>query len=83
MKKLLNITCKKATYLISIKEDGKLGFIDNIKLKIHLGICSACRLFEKQSWFIKLNAHHNHEHLDATLSDAAKEKINIALKSIQ
>lgn len=84
MKKLLNITCKKATYLVAKKEDGKLGFIDTIKLKLHLAICSACRLFEKQSWFIKLNAqHHNHEHLDITLSDTAKEKMDIALKSIQ
>lgn len=83
MIKLLNITCKNATYLISLKEEGKLGFIDRIKLKMHLGICSACRLFEKQSWFIKLNAKHNHEHLDINLSDDSKQKMDLALKSIQ
>ncbi len=83
MKKLLNITCKHATYLISIKEDGKLGFINSIKLKLHLGICSACKLFEKQSWFIKINAQHSHQHLDITLSKTAKEKMDIALKTIQ
>ncbi len=81
MKKLLNISCKRATYLISKKEAGENGFLDGIKLKIHLRICSACRLFEKQSWFIKLNAHHNHEHLDIALSSEAKEKIELALKS--
>jgi hypothetical protein len=83
MKKLLNITCKNATYLISIKEEGKLGFIDKMKLKMHLGICSACRIFAKQSWFIKLNANYNHEHLDVTLSDTAKEKMDIALRGIK
>jgi predicted anti-sigma-YlaC factor YlaD len=83
MKKILNITCKKATYLISKKEDGKLGFIDSIKLKLHLSICSACRLFENQSWFIKINANHSHEHLDVTLSEEAKQKLTTALKSIQ
>lgn len=83
MKKIFNITCKKATYLISKKEDGKLGFIDSIKLKLHLGICSACRLFENQSWFIKINANHSHENLDVTLSEDAKQKITTALKSIQ
>lgn len=81
MKKLLNISCKRATFLISKKEADKTGFLDNIKLRIHLIICNACRLFEKQNWFIKLNAHYNHEHLDITLSNEAKQKIELALKS--
>jgi len=83
MKRLLNITCKRATYLISKKEDDSIGFLDKMKLRLHLGVCGACRLFEKQSWFIKLNAKHNHEHLDVSLSDSAKEKMSAALKSIQ
>jgi hypothetical protein len=83
MKRLLNISCKKATYLISLKEEKAIGFLNNIKLKLHLGICSACRLFENQSWFIKINANHNHEHLDVTLSEEAKQKLSTALKSIQ
>lgn len=83
MKRLVNISCKKATYLISQKEQKAIGFFDSIKLRLHLGICSACRLFEKQSFFIKINAKHNHEHLDATLSNEAKEKISAALKSLE
>lgn len=83
MKRLVNISCKKATYLISQKEEKAIGFFDSIKLKLHLGICSACRLFEKQSWFIKINAKHNHEHLDVSLSNDAKEKMSAALKSVQ
>ena len=83
MKKLFNITCKNATYLISKKEDGKLGLLDRLKLHLHLGICNACKLFEKQSWFIKLNAQNSHEHITASLSTEAKEKIELALKSVQ
>jgi hypothetical protein len=50
---------------------------------MHLGICSACKLFENQSWFIKLNAKQSHEHITASLSSEAKEKIEIALKNAQ
>jgi hypothetical protein len=83
MKRLVNISCKKATYLISKKQEKAIGLFDSIKLKLHLGVCSACRLFEKQSWFIKINANHDHEHLDVSLSNEAKEKIRTALKNVQ
>ncbi len=83
MKKLFNITCKHTTYLISKKEDRKIRLIDRLKLQMHLGICSACKLFENQSWFIKLNAKQSHEHITASLSSEAKEKIEIALKNAQ
>jgi hypothetical protein len=83
MNKILNITCKEATYLISKKEDGDIGLINRLKLKMHLGICSVCKLFENQSWFIKLNAQHSHEHTTTTLSSEAKEKIELALKNAQ
>ena len=81
MKKLINISCKKATYLISQKEEGEINFWDSIKLRIHLGICSVCKIFAKQSWFIKINAKHNHGYLDTSLSIEAKQKIELALKS--
>ena len=83
MKKLFNITCKNATYLISKKEDRKIGLMERIKLQLHLSICSACKLFENQSWFIKFNAQHSHEHTTASLSSEAKEKIEIALKNAE
>jgi hypothetical protein len=83
MKRLLHIGCKKATYLISKKEEKAISFFDSIKLKLHLGVCNACRLFEQQSWFIKINAKHNHEQLDISLTDEAKEKISTALKNVQ
>ena len=83
MKKIFNITCKHATYLISKKEDRKIGLLNRLKLQMHLGLCSACKLFENQSWFIKMNAKNSHNHITASLSSKAKEKIEIALKNAQ
>ncbi|MCF8449201.1 MAG: hypothetical protein K9G49_04950 [Taibaiella sp.] len=49
MKNLFMYTCKEATYLISKKEEGKLTFIQNIKLRLHISMCKFCKLFEKQN----------------------------------
>jgi predicted anti-sigma-YlaC factor YlaD len=50
--KLLNTSCKKATYLVSKKEEGKLTWLESIRLRSHLSICSLCRKFELQTAFI-------------------------------
>ncbi len=81
MKKLLNITCKEATLLLCKKEQNALSFFEMIKLRLHMGICSMCRLFEKQSLFIKINAKH--EHIHAILNKEVKEKIKLALENEQ
>jgi predicted metal-dependent hydrolase len=74
------ITCKKATYLLSKKEEGKLFFTEKIQLNLHLLMCSLCRLFEQQSLFIGKNAGHQHEHHQEKLSEVSKEKIIQLLK---
>lgn len=75
------ITCKKATYLISKKEEGKLLFTEKIQLHLHLLMCSLCRLFEKQSLFIAKNAEYQeNEHSHEKLSEASKVKIIQLLK---
>jgi len=74
---LLNISCKKATYLLSKKEENKLSWLEKIKLRGHLAICSLCRKFEQQAGLIGRNARHSHEH--AILSAEAKEKMQHAL----
>ena len=76
--RLLNISCKKATYLLSKKEENKLSWLEKIKLRGHLTICSLCRKFEQQTVFIARNAKHTHEH--AILSVEAKERMRHALK---
>ena len=46
------ISCKKATELIEQRENSKIGIVQIIKLKIHLMMCSACKVYEKQSALI-------------------------------
>jgi len=74
----LTISCKKATYLLSKKEENKLSWLEKIKLRGHLTICSLCRKFEQQTGFIGHNAKHTHEH--AVLSVEAKLKMQQVLK---
>lgn len=72
------ISCKKATYLLSKKEENKLSWLEKIKLRGHLTICSMCRKFDEQTGFIIHHARHTHVH--SVLSAEAKEKMQAVLK---
>jgi len=76
-----NISCKKATYLVSKKEEGKLNLIERIQLRSHMAICSLCRLFEEQSKLIAKHAKHMHN--EPTLSEDQKKKMEQALEQVQ
>ena len=78
--KFFNISCKKASFLISKKEENKLSWFEKIKLQGHLTICSVCRRFEQQIGFIGKNAKNIHENFHSALSAEAKEKIKAVLK---
>jgi predicted anti-sigma-YlaC factor YlaD len=72
---LLHITCKKATFLISKKEEKKLSWLERWQLRGHLTICSLCRKFEEQSgWIGRMARQYAHSH-DLTLPEASKEKM--------
>ncbi len=75
--KWLSISCKEATYLLSKKEEKKLGFFNRLKLNAHLAICSVCRHFDLQTEFMAKQAPH--VHADLTLSQEAKDKIQVTL----
>lgn len=49
MKPILKLSCKKATELIEQQVFVKLGFFENLKLKIHLSICKACCSYHEQN----------------------------------
>ena len=52
MKKIMNwlvLSCKKATTLIEKKLLVKLSFKEEVQLKLHKSMCSACTAYEKQS----------------------------------
>lgn len=80
MKQLINITCKRATYLISKNEEHRLTLFEWIKLQLHLSVCSLCKRFQTQTKLIGENARHSHEYKQLKLSDAVKERIQQILK---
>ena len=77
---LLNISCKKATFLISKKEQGRINLFDRITLRMHLTICSLCKRFEQQTGLIVRNARH--AHVDEKLSEEVKERIVERIREI-
>lgn len=48
----MNLSCIKATELIEKKELFGLSFVENLKLKVHLSMCSSCKEYGKQSHMI-------------------------------
>lgn len=75
--KFLMISCKKATLLVSKKEENRLSWLEKWQLRTHMALCSMCRRFEEQSGFIGRMARQIHVH--ETLPDASKEKMQQAL----
>lgn len=46
------ISCKKATELITKREDRSLSQHERLQLRLHLGICSLCRQYLQQTSMI-------------------------------
>ena len=42
------IACDEASFLISLREDSRLGFRSRLHLKIHLLTCHLCRKYARQ-----------------------------------
>lgn len=65
---LLLLSCKKATSLIEKKLIVPLSFKEKVQLNMHMGICDACKAYEKQSKKIDrlLQKHVQSEGLDQT-----------------
>lgn len=74
-------SCKKATELMELREEGKLGTFKLIGLRLHTMMCSACRQYEQQR---ELLAKAMTRHIDAPATeeeaDALKSRIREALK---
>ncbi len=43
------LSCEQASAFIQKKEGNELGFVDSMRLKMHLTICAFCRQYAKQS----------------------------------
>lgn len=77
----LNISCKKATYLVSKKEENRLSWLEKWQLRGHFTICSLCRKFEEQTGFIGRMVKDTHVHVQATLPETSKQKMKESLLS--
>jgi len=75
MKQLI-LSCKKATYYISLREEGKLSITQKLQLHAHLTVCSLCRLFQQQTAFITKNSIYTNIHSSASLSKEKKGKMS-------
>ena len=75
----LNISCKKATFLISKKQEGKLALGERLQLTMHLFICDVCKLFNIQTNHILHKLKHQQK--DAhSLSQESKKAIAIKVE---
>ena len=46
--KFLRRTCKEAAVLLVAREDRELPAIERLALRLHLAVCTACPVFERQ-----------------------------------
>ncbi len=49
MRKYLQLSCKKAGELIEEKQSKGLPLLATLKLRLHLGICRACKQYQADS----------------------------------
>lgn len=77
MKKLLMrylmVNCKEATFLMARKEEGRLGFIEKMKLSMHTSMCTLCRKFEQQT--SSIGSESRHVRADDCLSPESKSRM--------
>ena len=53
LKNLLFLSCLKATELVEKKLHFKLSVRERVQLKMHMMMCNACPLYEKQSMLLE------------------------------
>lgn len=77
---ILFLSCFKATELIEKRLYIKLSFKENLQLKIHLMMCSACSRYEKQSLFLEKGIQNMKPSEDMTVDiGELKKRINSRL----
>lgn len=82
MKRLMHIlflSCFKATELIEKKFHVRLSYKERLQLKMHKSMCSACRLYEKQSSVLDKALFHP-ERLDGSKEDLTAFKNELIRK---
>lgn len=79
----MSISCKKATELVSKKEEGKISWSEKYQLIQHMAVCYLCRFFVSQNKQILKSANdYKKKELDNKLSISNKTAmINAILDS--
>jgi hypothetical protein len=45
---ILRRTCKEVAVLLVAREDRELPLVERVALRLHLAVCTACPVFERQ-----------------------------------
>lgn len=67
----LTISCEKAALLVAEREERKLSFMEQMQLALHLSVCEACKLYEKQFIYITKQTQHFISSAELSLEDKA------------
>ena len=78
--KVLDISCKKATFLLVKNEEKKMSFLEKYQLKLHYKICTGCYYFRNQNLLISEHAKSAILSSEIKFSKEAKEKLKKNLK---
>jgi hypothetical protein len=73
-----SVPCREATYLLSLKEEGKLGRYQTFRLFTHMIWCKMCQEFEKQNKLIINNL--NKINSDSVLPENFKLTLDLKIK---
>lgn len=86
IKKLLKITCKDTSPLISEMMDHSLPLSKRLRVKLHLSMCEFCHYYQDQLSFLQ-NMVQNLDEIglkpkeQPVLTQEAKQKINQAIQN--
>jgi len=58
------LSCKQVTRLVSQGLDRELGFVERVRLRVHLAICDGCTNFKKQMDILRRAVAHLGTHTE-------------------
>lgn len=74
--------CRQATLLSIKKEEGKITFVESLKLRYHLMWCDPCRQFIGQWKLLNENKNKSIGNVPYRLPDESRERIEKKLSSL-
>lgn len=67
--------------LLSQSLDGPLPLIQRVRMRAHLFVCSLCRRYRRQLYFLRRAARQWVDHVDATADTALPEEARRRLRA--